>query len=339
MKRWVAMLLILVFTLSGCGLLEGIGETDPAANPVEGNTGTDADYLSLTAELEQARKVKLELGSEAQAALPDFAAAVEVLRDQGLEFLSYGMPRQASWYLSFAGGSVSAVRYAAELLLGESSTGFSGWDTIGAISLCSPVPFLCEAVTAEKSGDTDRAAQCRELAARNPYTANGFDDFSALASLSDSGLRELVEGLKSFEEHIYWFYPADPQSAERSGMEWSADYHLGLAALCTEMGLTTQATDCCMDALAADPFDPEVFSSCAVAMYSISDLELMQVYIEEGLLIDPEHGGLNALGAMLYAAAGQRELAQEHLNIARTGELTETEQSICDAVDAFLKGE
>ena len=187
MKRWVAMLLILVFTLSGCGLMGGIGETDPAANPVEGNTGTDADYLSLTAELEQARQVKLELGSEAQAALPDFAAAVELLRDQGLEFLSYGMPRQASWYLSFAGGSVSAVRYAAELLLGESSTGFSGWDTIGAISLCSPVPFLCEAVTAEKSGDTDRAAQCRELAARNPDTANGFDEFSALASLSDSG--------------------------------------------------------------------------------------------------------------------------------------------------------
>ena len=111
MKRWVAMLLILVFTLSGCGLLEGIGETDPAANPVEGNTGTDADYLSLTAELEQARQVKLELGSEAQAALPDFAAAVELLRDQGLEFLSYGMPRQASWYLSFAGGSAEGVEY------------------------------------------------------------------------------------------------------------------------------------------------------------------------------------------------------------------------------------
>ena len=57
MKRWVVMLLILVFTLSGCGLLEGIRETDPAANPVEGNTGTDADYLSLTAELEQIRQL------------------------------------------------------------------------------------------------------------------------------------------------------------------------------------------------------------------------------------------------------------------------------------------
>ena len=64
-----------------------------------------------------------------------------------------------------------------------------------------------------------------------------------------------------------------------------------------------------------------------------------QTAVIGSLLIDPEHGGLNALGAMLYAAAGQRELAREHLNIARTGELTETEQSICDAVDAFLKGE
>ena len=45
------MLMVLVFTLSGCGLLEGIRETDPAANPVVGNTGTDADCLSLTAEL------------------------------------------------------------------------------------------------------------------------------------------------------------------------------------------------------------------------------------------------------------------------------------------------
>ena len=43
------MLLVLLFTLSGCGLMEDINEKDPAANPVAGNTGTDADYLSLTA--------------------------------------------------------------------------------------------------------------------------------------------------------------------------------------------------------------------------------------------------------------------------------------------------
>ena len=116
MKRWIAMLLVLVFTLSGCGLMEGIHETDPVANPVAGNTAADGEYLSLAAELEQARQVKLELGSEAQAALPDFAAAVELLRDQGLEYLSYGMPRQASWELQNCGnfrGSGFAVHNSA----------------------------------------------------------------------------------------------------------------------------------------------------------------------------------------------------------------------------------
>ena len=83
MKRWVAMLLVLVFTLSGCGLMEDINEKDPAANPVAGNTGTDADYLSLTAELEQARQVKLELGSEAQACTGIHREAIVILGTTG----------------------------------------------------------------------------------------------------------------------------------------------------------------------------------------------------------------------------------------------------------------
>lgn len=340
MKRWISFLLALMLLLSGCGG----GSDKPGEDPVQGGssiqpTGISEDYVPLTEELEQARQVKLELGSEAQAVLGDFAEAVQVLRDQGIEYLGYGMPRQASWYLSFAGGSVSAVRYAAEQLLGESSEGFSGWDTVGAISLCSPVPFLCEAVTAEKAGDTDRAAQCREMAALNPYTANGFDDFSALTTLSEDGLKELVKGLKAFEAHIYWFYPADPHAAERSGMEWSADYHMTLAGVYLEAGFEAEAADACLDALAADPFDPDVFALCATVMYTITDIELMQTYIGEGLLMNPDHGGLNALAALLYSGTGDTTLAQEHLQKARAAELTENGAAICDAVEAFLKGE
>ena len=74
-------------------------------------------------------------------------------------------------------------------------------------------------------------------------------------------------------------------------------------------------------------------------MYSISDIELMQVYIEEGLLMDPEHGGLNTLAALLYSGTGDHDLARQHLDKALSGQLTENEQSICDAVDAYLKGE
>lgn len=331
MKKIVAALLVMLL-LTGCGAKE---RGNASGTAQQAKTG---EYVSLPQELEQAQQVKLELGSEAEAYFADFAAAVELLRDQGLEYLGYGMPRQASWYLSFAGGSVSAVRYAAEQLLGEISAGFSGWDTVGAISLCSPVPFLCEAVAAEQAGDMERVAKCKELAALNPYVAEGFDDFSALSQLSNEGLRELAEGLKAFEEHIYWFYPADPQPQERRGMEWSADYHLSLAAAYSSAGLEAEAASATLDALAADPFSPDVYTACAGAMYEITDIELMQVYVEEGLLINPDHGGLNAMAALLYSGTGDTELARRHLSKARSAELSESEAAVCDTVEGFLKG-
>ena len=55
--------------------------------------------------------------------------------------------------------------------------------------------------------------------------------------------------------------------------------------------------------------------------------------------MDPEHGGLNTLAALLYSGTGDHDLARQHLDKALSGQLTENEQSICDAVDAYLKGE
>lgn len=332
MKRWIAILLVLVL-LAGCGRPEK--ESDPSTPGQQANGDT---YLSLTQELEQARQVKLVLGSEAQA-LADFAATMERLRDQGLEFLSYGMTRQAAWCFSFVGGSVSAVRLAAQELLGQTPTGFADWDTVGAISYCTPVPFLCEAIAAEHSGDGERAAACREMADYNfVYSVDGMDDLSVLPELSKAGLQELVEGLTAFEEHIYWFYPADPQPRERCGLEWSSEYHLNLAGAYEELGQRVPATECYLDALAADPFSPDVYAFCAKAMYAISDVNLMQVYIEEGLLLDPQHGTLNTLAAMLWSAAGDHQQAQSYLDAARAAELSEEDGAICDAVEAFMKG-
>ena len=122
-------------------------------------------------------------------------------------------------------------------------------------------------------------------------------------------------------------------------MEWSADYHMTLAGVYLEAGYEAQAAASCLDALAADPFDPEVFALCATVMYTVSDIGLMQTYIEEGLLMDPDHGGLNALAALLYSGAGDNALAQEHLQKARAAELSENDAALCDAVEAFLKGE
>lgn len=330
MKKIVAILLVLLL-LTGCGTKQN-GEMNNAVNQSE------TEYVPLTEELESARQVKLELGSEAQA-LSDFAVSMERVRDQGLEYLSYGMTRQAAWCFAFVGGSVSAVRYGAELLLERESTGFSGWDTVGAISYCTPVPFLCEAVVAEHTGNADRAAACKEMAEFNfIYEVEGVDALSVLTQLSEDGLQELVSGLIAFEEHIYWFYPADPQAQTRYGFEWSAEYHLNLAGAYEEVGQTALATQSYLNALAADPFSPDVYALCAKAMYAISDVNLMLVYIDEGLLLDPQHGTLNTLAAMLWSAAGDYDTAQSYLDTARATELNEEDAAICDAVDAFMKG-
>lgn len=331
MKKILAFLLALLL-LTGCSIKQD-GETNNAANQLGAG-----EYVALPQELELARQVRLELGTEA-GELSVFAAAMERIRDQGLEYLSYGMTRQAAWCFAFVGGSVSSLRYAGELLLEREATGFSGWDTVGAISYCTPVPFLCEAIVAEHTGDTERAAACREMADYNfVYAVEGIDKLSVLTKLSKNGLQELVTGLIAFEKHIYWFYPADPQARTRNGFEWSAEYHLNLAGAYEELGQTAPATQAYLDALAADPFSPDVYALCAKAMFAISDVNLMLVYIEEGLLLDPQHGTLNTLAAMLWSAAGDRDAAQAYLAAARAAELNEEDAAICDAVDAFLKG-
>ena len=228
------------------------------------------------------------------------------------------------------------MRYAAELLLEQTPTGFSGWDTIGAISYCTPVPLMCEAIVSEFFGDTERAEECRDMVSSNPFVGEETDGLSVLTELSDSGLKELVDGLIAFEKHIYWFYPADPQPEERFGYEWSAEFHLDSAALFDAMGQQELATRCYMDALAADPFDPDVFATCAVAMYSRSNVDLMRTYIEDGLLMDPSHGTLNVLAALYWSGAGEEEKARSHLDIADGAELTEEDMVIYDAVVAFI---
>lgn len=331
MKKIMAFLLALLL-LTGCSIKLN-GETINA-----GNQPGAEEYAALPQELELARQVTLELGAEAEE-LSDFAAAMERIRDQGLEYLSYGMTRQAAWCFAFVGGSVSAVRYACELLLNRESAGFSGWDTVGAISYCTPVPFLCEGIVAERMGDTERAASCREMAEYNfVYTVEGIDKLSVLTQLSKNGLQELTNGLIAFEQHIYWFYPADPQARSRNGFEWSAEYHLNLAGAYEELGQTAMATQSYLDALAADPFSPDVYALCAKAMYAVSDVNLMLVYIEEGLLLDPQHGTLNTMAAMLWSAAGDYAAAQTYLDAARAAELSEEDAAVCDAVEAFMKG-
>ncbi|MBQ4600299.1 MAG: hypothetical protein IJB17_01550 [Oscillospiraceae bacterium] len=341
MKRWIAMLLIMVFTLSGCGLLEGIRETDPAANPVEGNTGTDADYLSLTAELEQARKVKLELGSEA-APLADYAQTILALRDEGLNLLSYGLVWPAEYDLCYALSCTSSLRYAADLLLearGEAikTDRYADWDTIGAISMACPCPFMLEALVCKETGDTARAEACLEMAALNPQKVHGVEGFDALPGMSTAGLKELKEKLEAFEDHLLDLWPAEPIAAERCGYEFSTEYHYTRAAVALKYGDQWLALDFYEKALQTNPFLADTYLVCAAQAINVESPETILAYLRGGLALDETHPGLNAMAAAFWLSAGEEELYQEHLAAARASDrLTDEMAAFCDSLEGRI---
>ena len=122
-------------------------------------------------------------------------------------------------------------------------------------------------------------------------------------------------------------------------MEWSPEFHLVLAGAFEELGQTKLATDAYLDALAQDPFNPELFAMCAKAMYQAGDIGLMLTYIEEGLSMDSDHALLNALAALLWCAADDAELAKDYLTIAKAANSSDDEvQNICSAVETALEG-
>lgn len=311
--------------------------SDIPENIVENSATEDepAKMDDIYQELEVAKKSTIELPSSAKD-LQALITSIETMRNEGYELMEAGMSRQASYCLSYAGGSISALRYACELLADVSPSGFQDWDTIGAINFTTPIPYYCEAIT---SKDEERVKECHELANYTLQEIKEADNISLLKDLSKEDLQLLIDEFKTFESEVYWFYPADPIARERTGLEWSAEYHLVLAGSFEELEMNKEAIDAYMDALACDPFNPDLYAMCAKGMYYNGDIQLMQTYIEEGLLVDPKHDLLNALGALLYCAAGEKEQAKSYLKQAKAAKSKNEEVlNIIEKVEIALKG-
>jgi len=320
--------------MAGCAAVLGIASLSIMPSVWADET---ADEIILDEEeLVAAKEVELAL-EEYSEELGEFADAMEALRDEAMDFLSYGMPRQASFCLSFAGGSVSSLRLAVEELLGETGEGFSDWDTVGAINMATPMPFFCEEMTARAAGDTERADECLELAKLNPMQIDGMDDLDVILEMDEDELQKLREALIEFEEHIYWFYPAMPVNEERNGMEWSTDYHLFCAMAYEEFGDMQEALNSYMDALALDPFNTDFYILCAEAAMKLGDVNLMFTYIDEGLIVEPENGKLNLYAAILWYSVGDMELALEYAKAAEEQEMSDTMEAARDALIAELE--
>lgn len=351
-KRIISFVLVmcLVF-LSGCSALEDLlpGVEDPTGNSRPGEqTGTLPGELagtistqSMSEELEQARQVTLVLDDEA-ASLADYAQTILTLRDEGVNFLSYGLAWPAEYNLCYALSCTSSLRYAVDVLLearGEDiqTDRYADWDTIGAISLACPCPFMLEALVCRETGDTVRAEACQEMAALNPQKVHGTEGFDALPDMSTSGLKELKEKLEAFEDHLLSLWPAEPVAAERYGYEFSTEYHYTCAELALEFDEQWVALECYERALQTNPFLADTYLICAAQAVNVESPETILAYLRGGLALDETHPGLNALAAAFWLSAGEEELYQEHLAAARGSDrLTAEIAAFCDSLEGGI---
>lgn len=367
MKQLTAFLLALCLVfLTGCSALEEwnlkdipvlgdllFGGEEPTGDPQSGEqTGTSPGELAgelagslspegLTEELNQALQVTLVLDGEA-AALADYAQTILALRDEGVAFLSYGLVWPAEYSLCYALSCTSSLRYAADLLLearGETvqTDGFADWNTIGAISLACPIPFWLEFLVCEQTGDTERAEACLEMAALNPQQVHGSEGLESLPDMSTAGLKEMKAKLEAFEEHLLGLWPAEPVAVDRSGYEFSAEYHYTCAAVALEYDDQWLALDFYEKALQANPFLADSYVVCAMQAINLESPETTLAYLRGGLALDETHPGLNALAAAFWLSAGDEALYQEYLAAARASDrLTDEIAAFCDGLEGGI---
>lgn len=361
MKRLTAFLLVLCLVfLTGCYALEEwnlkdipvlgdllfgaevpTGDTKPTGQSGIPSGETEDLSMSLTAELEQARQVKLALDGEA-VPLAEYAQTIMTLRDEGINFLSYGLAWPAEYSLCYALCCTSSLRYAAELLLearGEAVQAgrYADWDTIGAISLACPCPFRLEALVCSRTGDTEREAVCRELAALNPQQVHGSEGFDILPDMSTAGLKELKGTLETFEDHLLGLWPAEPVAAERNGYEFSTEYYYTCAAFALEFDDQWLALDFYEKALQTNPFLADTYAVCAMQAINLESPETALAYLRGGLALDETHPGLNTLAAAFWLSAGDETLYQEHLAAARASDrLTDELAAFCDSLEGGI---
>ncbi len=337
MKQWICLMLALLLLLTGC-------TTDPGGSNVsqQGQQQAESgDYIVPIEELGQVSQVKLELGAEA-APLADYAQTILALRDEGAAFLSYGLAWPAEYSLCYALSCTSSLRYAADLLLearGETvrTDRYADWDTIGAISLVCPCPFQLEALVCSQTGDTARAEACLDMAAKNPQQVHGAEGFDILPDMSTAGLKEMKANLEAFEDHLLSLWPAEPIAAQRSGYEFSAEYHQTCAAVALKAGDDWLALDFYEKALQTNPFLADSYVVCAMQAITLESPETVLAYLRGGLALDETHPGLNALAAAFWLSAGDNELYQEHLAAARASDrLTDELAAFCDSLEGGI---
>lgn len=171
------------------------------------------------------------------------------------------------------------------------------WELLSAQSLTSPYPYFFEAIVLDSRGEKEQAAQAYANAFINFNFPERIWDFSDLADMPSDDLRALAQRLAAKEEELRAsflintsFYSRDPYNFDDRYLSNLAAETL--AADSTDLGTALRHIDA---ALRTYPFEPGYFVGCALLSARLGDVTRAANYINEGLLLDNEHKGLNTI--------------------------------------------
>lgn len=173
----------------------------------------------------------------------------------------------------------------------------SMWDQIAAQSLSSPYPYFFEGVLFDYQGKKKEAAECYANALMNPNYPEKPWNFRFLADLSRKELKALSRRLREKEDILRQPFALNTSFYKRDYRNWDDAYLYSLAtdtlkADTTAVGIALKHYEA---ALRANPFEPTYFAGCAYLSARMGDGKQAAYYINEGLLLDPGHEGLNIL--------------------------------------------
>lgn len=243
----------------------------------------------------------------------DFIEVMTGIKEYGDTVAGLDLPVQSEYYYSFAGASVSALRYATEYILwlkGEgdtlasftSASRYTGWKTIAEINYASPYPSYFEGLLLEIQGKTDECIDPYASAAIMTLFPEEGLDFYYLKQMSVSGLYDLRDKLRALEDSIYAEY-----SPVLTGHDWDKymfdkDYLVALSAKSVEAGEYAESLFYAKQALKADPFDTTVWHNAVMCAVYAEEIGLAGEYVDEGLAIFPDDSQLKDFRKMILDA-------------------------------------
>lgn len=241
-----------------------------------------------------------------------YIAGFEKFADQGDEYAGLGLDLQAAYAYSWGAASVSAMRYGVDCLLymkgegetlGELTGGRpSDWEAIAEMNYASPYPYYFEGLVYNAEGENEYARLCYERALTNPaFSAENGEALSVLEIIPVGSLKELRKELTVLEDRIYAVYEPKHFAVPRVEFNYSDEY-LRTAAkeqLAGDEGGYRGALGYYEAALNVNPFEGDNYIGCALMCLYLDDIEHTVYYVNEGLLVDPEHAGLAELAEKL----------------------------------------